>query len=91
MNIVISIAPFVNIFAHMCSESGRFGFGMEGSPSHLNCFVKNLSHLTVLSSVNMQLLNSSLRTNMSVQKASRFLVFSARVILAAFPYGERGD
>jgi len=57
-----------------------FGFGMEGSPSRLNCFAKNLSHRTVLSSVNMQSLKSSLCTNMSVQKKSSFSLFSARII-----------
>jgi len=53
---------------------------MEGSLSCLNCFARNLSHRSVLSSVNMQWLNSSFCTNMSVQKENPFSLFSARII-----------
>ena len=55
MNIAISVVPFLDIPAHTCTESGCFGlgFGMEGSLIRLNCFAKNLSHRTVLSSVNI--------------------------------------
>ena len=82
MNMAISVVPFFDIPAHACTASGCFGFGFgsEGSPTRLNCFARNLSHRTVLSSVNMTSLNSSLCTNMSVQKKSRFSLFSARII-----------
>jgi len=80
VNIAISAASFLDIPAHACTESEHFGFGMKGSPSHLNCFTKNLSHRTVLSSVNTQSLNSSFCTNISVQEKSRCSLFSARII-----------
>jgi len=74
------VVPFLDLPAQTCTESGCFGFGMEGSPSGLNCFAKNLSHHTVLSSVNIQSLNSSWLANMSVQKKHCFSLFSARII-----------
>ena len=68
VNIAMFVVPLLDIPALTCTESGCFGFGfdMEGSLGRLNCFVKNLLHRTVLLSVNIQLLNSSLCTNMSV-------------------------
>jgi len=82
VNIAISIVPFLDIPAQTCTESGCFGygFGVECLLSHLNCFAINLSHRTVLLFVHMQSLNSSFCTNMSVQKKSRFSLFSARII-----------
>ena len=79
VNIAISVVPFLDIPAQTCTDGGCFGFGLgtEGSPSRRNCLGRNLSHRTVLSSVKIQSLNSSLRTNTSLQKKSFFLVFSA--------------
>jgi len=52
VSIAISVVPFIDIPAHMCTESGcfRFSFGMEGLPSRLNCFAKNgiISHTAVI-------------------------------------------
>ena len=69
VNIAMFKVPLLDIPALTCTESGCFGFGfnMEGSLGRLSCFVKNLLHRTVLLSVNIQSLNSSLCTNMSVQ------------------------